>query len=129
MGGEKLRTRCLIAPLSSSTSLLAGASLTFVALITGQLLFAALADDMGLLGVELRPLTPLRGCGLAVTALGAISVNAVGGMKTLQVCSISPSRSAQQQQQQDVPEDNTQALTRVTPQPSEVEDRKAQRTE
>ena len=53
--------------------------MTFVAFISGQLFFAAVADSTGLLGVTLRPMTPVRGAGLALTALGAILVHVAGG--------------------------------------------------
>lgn len=48
-----------------------GSGAYFVALVCGQLLFAAVIDAAGLLGAAVHPLTATRGVGLAVVVLAA----------------------------------------------------------
>lgn len=67
-----------------------GASASFVAFITGQLLFSAAADASGLLGVTLRPVTAVQGVGLALAALGAVLVHAVGGAAQKAAVQVAP---------------------------------------
>jgi uncharacterized membrane protein YdcZ (DUF606 family) len=67
-----------------------GSGAFFVALVCGQLLFAAVIDAQGLLGAAVRPLTAARGVGLAVVVLAAAATQAL--------------LLRQQQQQQRLPE-------------------------
>lgn len=54
-----------------------GSGAYFVALVCGQLLFAAVIDAAGLLGAAVRPLTATRGVGLAVVVLSAAAIQAL----------------------------------------------------
>jgi bacterial/archaeal transporter family-2 protein len=51
-----------------------GALLFFVCVVAGQLLGATLADHFGLMGLDLRPVSPARLAGLALVVGGAVLV-------------------------------------------------------
>jgi transporter family-2 protein len=52
-----------------------GALALFVCIVAGQLIGAALADHFGLLGLALRPVSPVRLLGLALVVGGAVLVH------------------------------------------------------